>query len=156
MSDDLDFTGLDGSDDIDWSDVEAELQQNREMLRAELDESKAAEAPSVDDAFAMAAPAAAAAPAPMLPDEGELGFLMEVPLLLTVEVGKTRMKIKDLLNLELGSIIELRKKIGAPMNVLINDKLVAKGEIVIQNEKFGLKISHILDDAERMRKLKMA
>lgn len=150
MSDDeLDFSGLDGMDDIDWSDVEAELQQNREMLRDELESNKAK-----DEGISMGGGMPEAAPAPVKRDEIELDFLMDIPLQLTVEVGRSRLYIKDLLNLELESVIELKKKIGTPMHVLINDKLVAKGEIVVQNEKFGLKITEILNEADRLKKLK--
>ncbi len=144
-SGELDFSSLDGMDDIDWSDVEGELQKNREMLIAE------AEAKNVIEPDATVAD---------LPTEeavvsGEVAtdFLMDIPLKLTVEVGRATILIKDLLKFELGSIIELKKRIGSPMNVLINDKLVAKGEIVVQNEKFGLKLTEIIEESERLIKL---
>ncbi|PCI22495.1 MAG: flagellar motor switch protein FliN [SAR324 cluster bacterium] len=152
MSDsgELDFSGLDGMDDIDWSDVESELQQNREMLRQELEESKEG---STEEAPSEVVPAE---PTPVVREDMEMDFLMEIPLQLTVEVGRTRMKIKELLDLTMGSVVELKKKIGTPMHVLINDKLVAKGEIIIQNEKFGLKITEIADQEERLKKLKLS
>ncbi len=146
-SGELDFSNLDGMDDIDWSDVESELQQNREMLRTELEESSEEE-PAAETELVPSS----AEPEPV--DEGGMEFLMGVPLQLTVEVGRTRLKIKDLLHLGVESVIELKKKVGGSMNVLISDKLVAKGEIVIQNEKFGLKITEILDTASRLKKLK--
>ena len=135
MSDsELDFSNLDGMDDIDWSDVEAELQQNREMLRAEADANKPAEPAPAD--FSMAPAVEASAPVAVKADIG-IDFLMDIPLRLRVEVGRARLTIKNLLSLDIGSVLELKKKIGAPMDVLINDKLVAKGEIIIQYEKFG-------------------
>ncbi len=140
-SGELDFSSLDGMDDIDWSDVEGELQQNREMLLKEA-ETKATLDSSVEDAVAEE---------PV--DEVAIDFLMSVPLKLTVEVGRTSLLIKDLLDVEIGSILELKKKIGSPMHVLINDKLVAKGEIVVQNEKFGIKITEIIEESERILKL---
>ncbi|MBU3914134.1 flagellar motor switch protein FliN [bacterium] len=141
-SGELDFSSLDGMDDIDWSDVEGELQQNREML---LKEAEGKDEPSGDKHSESKATV----------ESGEIGldFLMNVPLRLTVEVGRTTMLIKDLLDLEIGSILELKKKIGSAMNVLINDKLVAKGEIVVQNEKFAIKLTEIIEESERLIKL---
>ncbi len=146
-SGELDFSNLDGMDDIDWSDVESELQQNREMLRTELEESSEEEpAPETEIVPSNTAPEPA--------DEGGKAYLMGGPLQLKVEVGRTRLKIKDLLHLGVESVKKKKKKVGGSMNVLISDKLVAKGEIVIQNEKFGLKITEILDTAGRLKKLK--
>ncbi len=141
-SGELDFSSLDGMDDIDWSDVEGELQQNREML---LKEAEGKDEPSGDVPVESEAPV----------ESGEIGldFLMNVPLRLTVEVGRTTFLIQELLDLEIGSILELKKKIGSAMNVLINDKLVAKGEIVVQNEKFAIKLTEIIEESERLIKL---
>ncbi|MBU2644265.1 flagellar motor switch protein FliN [bacterium] len=145
MADELDLSSLDGMDDIDWSDVEGELQKNREMVIEEAESNKSAnmddlldaEDASQDDSIG----------------EVETDFLMDIPLRLTVEVGRTRLLIRNLLALEIGSIVELKKRIGSPMNVLINDKLVAKGEIVVQNEKFGLKITEIIEESKRLLKI---
>ena len=146
--DDLDLSNMDGMDDIDWSDVESELKENREKLRTELDDTK--ENPDSGKEIVPASSKSAGL------DNAGMEFLMGIPLQLTVEVGRTRLKIKDILDLDIGSIIELRKKMGKAMSVLISDKLVAKGEIVIQNEKFGLKITEIIDTSERLKKLKEA
>ncbi|NQU64952.1 MAG: flagellar motor switch protein FliN [SAR324 cluster bacterium] len=145
MADELDLSSLDGMDDIDWSDVEGELQKNKEMLLDEAEANKSTEMDDlVDDEDAV--------PQESL-GEVETDFLMDIPLRLTVEVGRTRLLIKNLLALELGSIVELKKRIGSPMNVLINDELVAKGEIVVQNEKFGLKLTEIIEESKRILKL---
>ena len=143
----LDFSDLNGMDDIEWSDVEGELQQNREMLIKEAKAKQTGEE---------AVPVGGTGPKGMRETPSDMGisFLLDIPLQLTVEIGGTRMLIKDLLNVEIDSIIELRKKVGAPMNMLINEKLVAQGEIVVQNEKFGLKITEILDQKERVRRLR--
>jgi flagellar motor switch protein FliN/FliY len=141
-SGELDFSSLDGMDDIDWSDVEGELQQNREMLLKEAEERPGGEAGESTDVSSESSP-----------NEVAIDFLLNVPLKLTVEVGRTTLLIRDLLNLEIGSILELRKRIGSSMNVLINDKLVAKGEIVVQNEKFGIKLTEIIEESERILKL---
>jgi len=157
MGEELDFSNIDGMDDIDWSDVESELQQNREMI---LDE---AAAPEVTDNVDIAGAdsidiSSSAQPAEsLLGDIDDVGidFLLDVPLQLTVEVGKTKLKIKDLLAIDIESVIELDKSLGTPLNVLINDKLVAQGEVVVQNEKFALKITEILDENERLKKLRL-
>lgn len=145
MADELDLSSLDGMDDIDWSDVEGELQKNREMVIEEAESNKSANMDDLLDAEDES------------PDDSigevETDFLMDIPLRLTVEVGRTRLLIKNLLALEIGSIVELKKRIGSPMNVLINDKLVAKGEIVVQNEKFGLKITEIIEESKRLLKI---
>lgn len=145
MSEELDLSSLDGMDDIDWSDVEGELQKNREMI---IDEAEAGQASGGDDLME----GDDVAPDDNL-GEVETDFLMDIPMRLTVEVGRTKLLIKNLLALEIGSIVELKKRIGSPMNVLINDKLVAKGEIVVQNEKFGLKLTEIIEESKRLLKL---
>lgn len=144
MAEELDLSSLDGMDDIDWSDVEGELQKNREMILDEADGHQGGD----DDLME-----SDEAPQEDTLGEVETDFLMDIPLRLTVEVGRTKLLIKNLLALEIGSIVELRKRIGSPMNVLINDKLVAKGEIVVQNEKFGLKITEIIEESQRLLKL---
>ncbi len=145
MADELDLSSLDGMDDIDWSDVEGELQKNREMV---IEEAEANKSPDSDE---LAGDDEAVEEDSL--GEVETEFLMDIPLRLTVEVGRTKLLIKNLLALEIGSIVELKKRIGSPMNVLINDKLVAKGEIVVQNEKFGLKLTEIIEESKRLLKL---
>jgi len=144
-SGELDLSGLDGMDDIDWSDVEGELQKNKEMIIGEAESNPMVGMDSEDTSGATSE----------VPMDNEIAteFLMDIPLRLTVEVGRTTLMIKNLLELETGSIIELKKRIGAPMNVLINDKLVAKGEIVVQNEKFGIKLTEIIEESQRLLKL---
>jgi len=82
-----------------------------------------------------------------------LEFVMDIPLTLTVEVGRTRMTIGDLLNLGPGSIVELQKLAGEPLEVFVNDKLVARGEAVIVNEKFGIRLTDVISKAERIESL---
>jgi len=145
MAEELDLSSLDGMDDIDWSDVEGELQKNKEMLIDEAEANKSAEMDELIETDETEQHESLG--------EVETDFLMDIPLRLTVEVGRTRLLIKNLLALETGSIVELKKRIGSPMNVLINDKLVAKGEIVVQNEKFGLKLTEIIEESKRILKL---
>lgn len=84
----------------------------------------------------------------------DMDFLLDVPLELTVQLGKTRMLIKDLLQLGQGSIVELEKLAGEPMEILVNNKLVARGEVVVVNEKFGIRLTDILSPTERIKQLK--
>lgn len=82
-----------------------------------------------------------------------LDFLLDVTLQVSVEVGRTRMTIQDLLQLCQGSVIELAKLAGEPLDVYINDRLVARGEAVIVNEKFGVRVTDILSQHERIQNL---
>lgn len=84
----------------------------------------------------------------------EIDFLLDIPLEVTVELGRTRMLIKDLLLLGQGSVVELDKLAGEPMEILINSKLVARGEVVVVNEKFGIRLTDILSPSERLKQLK--
>ncbi len=83
-----------------------------------------------------------------------LALIMDIPLRVTVELGRTRMVVNDLLNLGQGSVIELNKMAGEPMEVLVNDKLVARGEAVVVNEKFGVRLTDIISPSERVEQLK--
>ncbi len=84
----------------------------------------------------------------------DMDFLLDIPLEITVELGRTRMFIKDLLQLGQGSVIELDKIAGEPMEILVNGKLVARGEVVVVNEKFGIRLTDIISPTERIRQLK--
>jgi flagellar motor switch protein FliN/FliY len=84
----------------------------------------------------------------------DIEFLLDIPLVVTVELGRTRMLINDLLQLGQGSVIELDKLAGEPMEILVNDKLVARGEVVVLNEKFGIRLTDIISPTERLKQLK--
>ncbi len=87
------------------------------------------------------------------PDRADLDFILDIPLELSAELGKTKMLVNDLLQLGQGSIIELNKLAGEPLEVYINRKLVAKGEVVVVNEKFGVRLTDIISPLERVRSL---
>jgi flagellar motor switch protein FliN/FliY len=74
-------------------------------------------------------------------------------MLVTVQVGSTKMVIRELLQLGQGSVIELEKLAGEPMEVLVNNKLVARGEVVVVNEKFGIRLTDVISAAERVQQL---
>ena len=83
-----------------------------------------------------------------------LDLLMDVPLEITVELGRSKMSIQDLLALGPGSVIELDKLAGEPLDILINDRLIARGEAVVVNDKFGIRITDIVSRAERIARLR--
>ncbi len=84
----------------------------------------------------------------------DIDFLLDIPLDVSVELGRTRMLIKDLLQLGQGSVVELEKLAGEPMEILVNNKLIARGEVVVVNEKFGVRLTDIISPVERIRQLK--
>lgn len=83
-----------------------------------------------------------------------LNLIMDIPLKVTVELGRTKMPVSELLNLTQGSVIELMKLAGEPMEVLVNEKLIARGEAVVVNEKFGVRLTDIISPTERIEQLK--
>lgn len=83
-----------------------------------------------------------------------LEFLLDIPLELSVEIGRTKVEIKELLKLGPGSVVELDKLAGEPLDVYVNDRLVARGEVVIVNEKFGLRLTEVVSKKERLENLK--
>ena len=82
-----------------------------------------------------------------------LDLILDIPLTVTCELGRSRMLINDLLQLGQGSVIELTKLVGEPLEVLINEKLVARGEVVVVNEKFGVRLTDIVTPMERVQSL---
>ncbi|MCA9483502.1 MAG: flagellar motor switch protein FliN [Nitrospina sp.] len=86
-------------------------------------------------------------------DVHNLDLILDIPLTVTVELGRSRMLINDLLQLGQGSVIELTKLVGEPLEVLVNQKLVARGEVVVVNEKFGVRLTDIVSPMERVQSL---
>jgi flagellar motor switch protein FliN len=82
-----------------------------------------------------------------------LDLILDIPLTVTVELGRSKMLINDLLQLGQGSVIELTKLVGEPLEVLVNDKLVARGEVVVVNDKFGVRLTDIVSPMERVQSL---
>lgn len=83
----------------------------------------------------------------------DIDMILDIPVQLTVELGRTRIAIKNLLQLAQGSVIELDGMAGEPMDVLVNGCLIAQGEVVVVNEKFGIRLTDIITPSERIRKL---
>lgn len=82
-----------------------------------------------------------------------LDFIMDIPLTLTAELGRSKMLISELLQLGQGSVLELSKLAGEPMDIYVNQRLIARGEVVVVNEKFGVRLTDIVSPAERVNKL---
>ncbi len=83
----------------------------------------------------------------------DIDFILDIPVQLTVELGRTRIAIRNLLQLAQGSVVELDGLAGEPMDVLVNGCLIAQGEVVVVNDKFGIRLTDIITPAERIRKL---
>lgn len=86
-------------------------------------------------------------------DNADLDFIMDIPVNLTVELGQTRVAIKELLDLTPGSVIELGASVGTPLNILINGCLIAAGEVVIIDNKYGIRLTDIKSPSERIQNL---
>lgn len=87
-------------------------------------------------------------------NDRNLNLILDIPLKVSVELGRTKMPVSELLNLTQGSVIELNKLAGEPMEVYVNDKLIARGEAVVVNEKFGVRLTDIISPAERVEQLR--
>lgn len=83
-----------------------------------------------------------------------LEVILDVPVTLSMEVGRTRIPIRNLLQLNQGSVVELDRAAGEPLDVFVNGTLVAHGEVVVVNEKFGIRLTDVISPAERIKKLK--
>jgi len=86
-------------------------------------------------------------------DAANLDFVLDIPLEVSVELGRTKMLISDLIQLGQGSVVELSKLAGEPLEILVNQKLVARGEVVVVNEKFGVRLTDIISPVERVKQL---
>ena len=120
---------------------------------------------AVDDDWAAAMAEQEARPAELFQDLGEgqkpvpgagqgLDMIMDIPVSLTVELGRTKIPIRNLLQLAQGSVVELNELAGEPLDVLVNGCLIAQGEVVVVNDKFGIRLTDIINPSERIRRLR--
>ena len=86
-------------------------------------------------------------------DRKNLDFILDIPLQVTVELGRTKLLVKDILQLNQGAVVELTKLAGEPLDIFVNSKLVARGEAVVVNEKFGVRLVDIVSPNERVEKI---
>ena len=140
-------------DDLDWSDVEDELKANKDEIL-----SQAAGEDGDEGGSSSGGTVSSGAPSPtggssLKDGDLDINFLLDVNLSIMVEVGRTHMLIEDLLRLEKSSIVELDSMVGQPLNIRANEKLVARGEIVVINEKFAVRITDIISPDDRFAAL---
>ena len=141
-------------EELDWSDVESELKANKDQILSEVkavengdqNEDKIAEASGEGQEVI-------ASKAPQSAGDIDINFLFDVQLSIVVEVGRVQMLISDLLELDEESIIELDSLIGQPLDIRANDLLVARGEVIVVNEKFAVRITDIISPDNRFEAL---
>ena len=109
---------------------------------------------AADIAAAEAMLTGASAPVSEVGRDVNLDVILDVPVTLSLEVGRTRLPIRSLLQLNQGSVVELERSAGEPLDVFVNGTLVAHGEVVVVNDKFGIRLIDVVSPAERIRKLK--
>ena len=137
---------MDGKEDeaqISADDWSAALQEQEKAGRAPRAPENAVPQP-FEQFSAGAAPAA---------QRTDLDMILDIPVQLTVQLGRTKIAIKNLLQLAQGSVVELDGMAGEPMDVLVNGCLIAQGEVVVVNEKFGIRLTDVITPSERLRKL---
>ena len=141
-------------DELDWSDVESELKANKDQILSEVkadengdqNEDKTADASGEGEEVT-------GSKAPQSAGDIDINFLFDVQLSIVVEVGRVQMLISDLLELDDESIIELDSLIGQPLDIRANDLLVARGEVIVVNEKFAVRITDIISPNNRFAAL---
>ena len=141
-------------DELDWSDVESELKANKDQILSEVkadengdqNEDKTADASGEGEEVTVSK-------SPQSAGDIDINFLFDVQLSIVVEVGRVQMLISDLLELDEESIIELDSLIGQPLDIRANDLLVARGEVIVVNEKFAVRITDIISPDNRFAAL---
>jgi flagellar motor switch protein FliN/FliY len=137
--------------EISWEDAMEDLERQKQMLQ---DQQRQLSMAQRSRARTLQQPAekSAAQDGRSMPLPN-LQFILDIPLQITVELGRKRLLVNDLLQLSQGSVIELSKQIGEPFEVLVNQKLIARGEVVVINDKFGVRITDIISPMERVQQL---
>ena len=91
---------------------------------------------------------------PMSDGDVSLDVILDIPVTIAMEIGRTKINIRNLLQLNQGSVVELDRLAGEPLDVLVNGTLIAHGEVVVVNEKYGIRLTDVISPAERVKKLK--
>jgi flagellar motor switch protein FliN/FliY len=136
--------GAAGDDDAIAAEWAAALAESKPETATELQDGGDQVAPAAFTNFAASGGPAGA---------NDINMILDIPVQLTVELGRTRIPIKHILQLAQGSVVELDALAGEPMDVLVNGYLIAQGEVVVVNEKFGIRLTDIVTPSERMRRL---
>jgi len=143
-------------------------EDNQDEWAAALEEQGAAETEEDPWAAALeeqadAEQAASPAPITQLDDDAkprnpasdiDLDMVLDIPVTISMEIGRTKINVRNLLQLSQGSVVELDRLAGEPMDVLVNDTLIAHGEVVVVNDKFGIRLTDVISAEERIKKLK--
>jgi flagellar motor switch protein FliN/FliY len=129
--------------EVAWEDAMEDLERQKQLSRAQRSRARTSQKPAEQSP----AQDGRTVPPP------NLQFILDIPLQITVELGRKRLLVHDLLQLSQGSVIELSKQIGEPFEVLVNHKLIARGEVVVINDKFGVRITDIISPMERVQQL---
>ena len=142
-------------DNLDWSDVESELKANRDQILSEVKGDATADQKDrkEGDGAGEGGGEDGTAKAPISSGEIDINFLFDVQLSILVEVGRVQMLISDLLELDEESIIELDSMVGQPLDIRANDLLIARGELIVVNEKFAVRITDIISPDNRFAAL---
>ena len=142
-------------DNLDWSDVESELKANRDQILSEVKGDATADQKDrkEGDGAGEGGGEDGTAKAPISSGEIDINFLFDVQLSILVEVGRVQMLISDLLELDEESIIELDSMVGQPLDIRANDLLIARGEVIVVNEKFAVRITDIISPDNRFAAL---
>ena len=142
-------------DNLDWSDVESELKANRDQILSEVEGDATADQKDrkEGDGAGEGGGEDGTAKAPISSGEIDINFLFDVQLSILVEVGRVQMLISDLLELDEESIIELDSMVGQPLDIRANDLLIARGEVIVVNEKFAVRIKDIISPDNRFAAL---
>ncbi len=130
----------DAGDGADWGDALQEQGDAEKLAKAQFSEldDQGEQAPSKAD---------------FSPEELKLDVILDVPVTVSMEIGRTQVNIRNLLQLNQGSVIELDRFAGEPMDVLVNGTLIAHGEVVVVNDKFGIRLTDVISPSERVKKL---
>ena len=137
----LDSSAANNDENLSWDDVQQELEQSKKPA-AKVEASVAAFEELQGPGRVRGA------------QQLDMDFILDIPLTLSAELGRNRLLISELLQLGQGSVIELTKVAGEPMDVYVNQRLIARGEVVVVNEKFGVRLTDIISPAERVNKLR--
>ena len=146
-ADESDTGGL--SDSVggdDWGAALEEQNQTKDAAEIQDDELSPAEFQDLTDGDAGSGTSSL--------DDVNLDVILDVPVTISMEIGRTRINIRNLLQLNQGSVVELDRLAGEPMDVLVNGTLIAHGEVVVVNDKFGIRLTDVISPAERVKKLK--
>ncbi len=144
MSDETDTKDAGTGDD--WASAmqeQSDTEENQQIAQADSENYQAAEFANIQDDNNVSTS-----------EEFNLDVILDVPVSLSMEIGRTQVSIRNLLQLNQGSVVELDRLAGEPMDLLVNGTLIAHGEVVVVNEKFGIRLTDVISPAERVKKLK--